>query len=248
MDRERDDQPASLGLEAVANLYDMRAGLFHAEEQIADVRNAVALVRSVCPAPDSRILDLGCGEGQHLIELRAAGYLSLHGIDISSRAVEIARRRCQALPISFTCGNVADLDMGEFDLVTAFNSSLGSLGAEGDRSYLRGVAKALRPGGLFVLCHVSLDSAQRRVGTFYSRSARDEGGYITTRVSISEDNRWLRLRQNYMSHVFPSEQIRIFGEEELSAMMDDVGLERAGVTVDHSRSLPYVGVFLARKR
>jgi len=241
-------QPSLLSPEAVAHLYDARAGLFDPEEHLADVRQAVAIVRRVCPRPDNAILDLGCGEGQHLIELAAAGYRNLRGIDISREAAEIALRRCRGLPVSVACCDIADVDAGGFYLVTAFNSSLGSLGAEGDSSYVRGVAEALRPGGLFLLCYLSLEAALRRVGTFYSPSVREAGGYVTTQVDISDDARWMTLRQDYMSQRLPSEHIRIFDERELSEMMRSVGLERDGATDDHAHALPYVGVFLARKR
>ncbi|MFM8871602.1 MAG: class I SAM-dependent methyltransferase, partial [Actinomycetota bacterium] len=40
--------------------------------------------------PGARILDVGCGPGRHANELAARGFL-VHGIDLSSRFVDVAR-------------------------------------------------------------------------------------------------------------------------------------------------------------
>jgi SAM-dependent methyltransferase len=54
---------------------------------VADAADAEALARAEAP-----VLDLGCGPGRHLAELRAAGKVAL-GVDLSPVAVRLARRR-----------------------------------------------------------------------------------------------------------------------------------------------------------
>ncbi|KAI8639601.1 S-adenosyl-L-methionine-dependent methyltransferase [Parasitella parasitica] len=41
--------------------------------------------------PESRIIDLGCGNGHLLLELSAEGYKNLHGIDYSESAITLAK-------------------------------------------------------------------------------------------------------------------------------------------------------------
>ncbi|KAI8350330.1 S-adenosyl-L-methionine-dependent methyltransferase, partial [Choanephora cucurbitarum] len=45
--------------------------------------------------PQSRIVDLGCGNGHLLLELSAEGYKSLHGIDYSESAITLAKAIAQ---------------------------------------------------------------------------------------------------------------------------------------------------------
>jgi len=53
--------------------------------------DAVAATAAV--GPESAILEVGCGEGDHLAELRVRWQCEAHGVDISVAAIEAAARR-----------------------------------------------------------------------------------------------------------------------------------------------------------
>ncbi|PSP84437.1 class I SAM-dependent methyltransferase [Halobacteriales archaeon QS_6_64_34] len=65
---------------------------------------------------DAAILEVGCGSGRHLGQLRRAGYENLTGIDINADAFDVLREQYPALAGTgeFHAGAIEDL-VGEFD-------------------------------------------------------------------------------------------------------------------------------------
>ena len=59
----------------------------HTKGTVQEVDHVVAVLGLV---PGERVLDVGCGTGRHAIELARRG-ISVHGIDISQRFIDIAR-------------------------------------------------------------------------------------------------------------------------------------------------------------
>lgn len=95
-----------------------------------------------------RILDLGCGTGEHMIRLQRLGY-SIAGLDLSENMIAHAREKGL-----FSTWNA---DMRTFDLDSRFDACIcifGGIGYLGDIhelvSTLRCVRKHLEFGGLFI--------------------------------------------------------------------------------------------------
>jgi SAM-dependent methyltransferase len=103
--------------------------------------------------PVRRVLDIACGTGPHLIRLADRGY-AMTGLDLSPRNVEFVRQRMQDR------GGAADMSVGDMtnfrlarpvDAAICMQDSQGHLlSNEALLAHLRCVAKALRPGGLYV--------------------------------------------------------------------------------------------------
>jgi SAM-dependent methyltransferase len=76
-----------------------------------DDRDALMLLdatASYLPDPGSRIVDLACGRGRHSLNLAARGY-QVHGFDLSTRAIHIARIRAEEENLSQVKFHVHDM-------------------------------------------------------------------------------------------------------------------------------------------
>lgn len=98
------------------------------------------------------VLDVGCGPGRHALDLAERGYV-VHGVDISQRFIDLARdeappnatfERLDATSMGFDSAFDAAISLcqGAFGLCGGPGSVLDSDGA-----VLRGMARAVRPGG-----------------------------------------------------------------------------------------------------
>jgi len=101
------------------------------------------------------LLDAGCGTGEHAMLAALHGARAL-GIDVSSRAIEIARRKARErnIDVNFDLGDALQLDtLNEtFDIV--LDSGLFHVFDDTARmQYVNSVRTALRPGGhLHLMC------------------------------------------------------------------------------------------------
>ena len=102
--------------------------------------------------PGMRVLDVGCGPGRHAHALAELG-LTVHGIDISQRFVDLAT--ATAPPgATFERADARSLQFrGEFDAVICLcQGAFGLMTADGhDETVLAGMSEALRPGGRLAL-------------------------------------------------------------------------------------------------
>jgi cyclopropane fatty-acyl-phospholipid synthase-like methyltransferase len=110
------------------------------------------LVADLGLQPGMRVLDVGCGPGRHAHELARRG-ISVHGIDISQRFVDLA---VASAPAGATFERLDARAMtfdAEFDAVICLcQGAFGLMTATGDDDTVFGLmAQALRPGGALAL-------------------------------------------------------------------------------------------------
>lgn len=104
-----------------------------------------------------RVLDLGCGTGEHVLMCAGRG-LDATGIDLAATALEAARRKARdrGLAARFLLRDARRLaDLGEtFDTVLDSGLFVHIFEDDGDRAaYVDGLRRVLRPGGrYFMLC------------------------------------------------------------------------------------------------
>lgn len=128
-------------------MYDERSGATAETFSLGAVeRHISAIVRRRKP-DGGNLLDVGCGYGNLLRELRSQEW-NLHGLEVSERAIEVARK--QAPDAQFVQGTTEDADFApeSMDCVTMI-AVLEHM--KDPRAALRRVGHWLAPGGLLVV-------------------------------------------------------------------------------------------------
>lgn len=101
----------------------------------------------------ARVLDLCCGHGRHTVELAAAGY-SMVGQDLSATFLDLAKDAAAArdLQIQFVHSDMREIPFeGEFDAVINMFTAFGYFDDTENQKVLNAVARALKPGGKFLI-------------------------------------------------------------------------------------------------
>ena len=123
------------------------------------------IVDKLALEPGSAILDLACGRGRVAVELARQGF-DVTGLDLSPRSLELAREAAQdaGVEIEFVRRDMRELQAEEaFDAVINVFSSFGYFEREDDdRLALDRVARALVPGGRFVIDTINPMALARR--------------------------------------------------------------------------------------
>jgi SAM-dependent methyltransferase len=97
------------------------------------------------------ILDVPCGAGRLAIELAAQDY-RVTGVDLSPHMLAHARAADAAGRVTWDARDMRDLPWRDrFDGAFCLGNSFGYLDDEGNAQFLAAVARALKPGGRFVL-------------------------------------------------------------------------------------------------
>jgi SAM-dependent methyltransferase len=169
------------------------------------------------------VLDIACGTGPHLIRLADRGY-RMTGLDLSQKNIEFLRERLAAR------GHDGDLvvgDMTSFRLRQPVDAAICMQDSQGHLltneqllSHLRSVARALRPGGLYVFDRYMVsswtDPARR-----WSWSRRR--GKVIVRASFSALNDVDPVRQVFKEHMIleaiENGTRRVYRQTHLSRML-----------------------------
>src|SRR5262245_11722433 len=130
-----------------AHVYDLLYAPVKDYEVEADA--LVTLIRERCPGAAS-VLDVACGTGRHLEELRAT-FPDMAGVDIEPGMLEVARERLPGVRVELA--DMRSFDLGRtFDAVTCLFSSVGYLPDLDDLTTAVARMRAhLAPGGVIVV-------------------------------------------------------------------------------------------------
>jgi SAM-dependent methyltransferase len=100
-----------------------------------------------------RILDLACGFGRHANRLAALGH-QVTGVDLTEGFLDLAHQDafCRGVTVDYRQADMRQLDFVEaFDRVLMMFTSFGYFEDDENLIVLHNVARALKPGGLFIL-------------------------------------------------------------------------------------------------
>jgi SAM-dependent methyltransferase len=186
---------------------------------------AAFLVRELGLRKDHRILDLCCGSGRHLLQLRNLGFSRVMGIDLSLPLLSAASES-----LGGSCGLVRG-DMralpfrGTFRAVLSLFTSFGYFFEEQENQrVLMEIRKALAPRGCFALDLVPRSMACRLV----PHTERTIGGLhivenrrfdpASNRVEKTIEITGPEGRQEFL------ESVRLYSFREVNTMLADTGL------------------------
>ncbi len=154
--------------------------------------------------PESKVLDLACGQGRHTLELTRRGFKNVEGFDRSHYLISKAkvRARKEGLSIRFREGDARRLPYpaDTFDAVMILGNSFGYFeSVEEDLRVLKEVIRVLKPWGRLLIDVADGDYLKKR---FQPRSWEwiDNDHFVCRERSLSVDGQRLISRE-LINHV-----------------------------------------------
>ena len=193
----------------------------------AEARQAVELLHAATGrGSGARVLDLACGAGRHLVELRRLGYRAT-GLDLSMPMLAAARRTADGAAL--VRGDMRSLPFraSAFDIVTSYFTSFGYFDDErDDLRVLAEIRRVLGAGGWFLLDFMNADhvvaNLQKRdrrtvsgVGVVQERRLVEGGRIVEKRITIEAADS--APRRDFV------ERVRLYHPDELADMLAETG-------------------------
>jgi SAM-dependent methyltransferase len=182
--------------------------------------------------PEARVLDIPCGEGRHTIELAKRGF-RVTGFEFNPNAIAAAVKRAAEAGVEprFVTGDMRELDASEeYDATVCFFTSFGYFNDEENLDFARRVARALRPGGRFLL---ELHIAE----TVYPIFREREWSWVSQEppLRVLEERRfdldsgrmestWTFIGEGETASRWTS--LRVYSYRELQALLREAGFSR----------------------
>ncbi|HEY6865802.1 MAG TPA: class I SAM-dependent methyltransferase [Candidatus Eisenbacteria bacterium] len=177
------------------------------------------------------VLDVACGFGRHAIGMARRGH-RVTGVDFNPRYLEIAAEEARraGVEVRWVTGDMRALPFDrEFDAVYSFFTSFGYFGDEENERVLAGIARALVPGGRFLIDMANRDwlltHPLQRVW-----QQRDDGSLLAEEVALDLKSSRVRSRQILIEpqgghRVTKEFDLRAYTCAELSALCARHGLD-----------------------
>lgn len=172
------------------------------KDYAAETKTLIEFIRNSAKAEHPRILDVGCGTGNHAVLLAAQGY-DVTAIDLSPDMIRVALSK--QTKAKFICGDVGALPEGGFDFAYSLFNVVNCLETlEGLTAFLAKVSAKLKMHGEFLLeCWnpVAVIAAPPEV---VERTFKADGERIVRKVTPAADFLRQRLDLEYRVDVYDS--------------------------------------------
>jgi SAM-dependent methyltransferase len=179
--------------------------------------------------PGARLLDLGSGCGEIVMQLALRGY-DATGIEQSASLVEYCqgRARMRGVAATFMAADMFTFEPeGTFDAIVSINTSFGYGTEEQNRALIAKIGRWLKPGGKFYCDLISSDCAE----SFGCWSDEVAGGRFIVDNSYDTEE---RIMTSYPTWVSPDEStiytatspeiVRLYERADMESMMRAAGL------------------------
>ncbi|MFN3266475.1 MAG: class I SAM-dependent methyltransferase [Deinococcales bacterium] len=207
-------------------------------------KECAVLVRVLGLEANQQILDLACGHGRHSIELARQGFSHILGLDFNRAAIEQARRDAQSSSAQFVVGDMLQLEYTEqFDVVLSLFHSMFYWDDTTHLAILRGVYRALKPGGRllldsynpFALVHRKLLEQhpvfgrllawRKRLGRLYRQLRQTHAWHETQSHFVPSTGRIQGIKRMYVGKNCEEHplDVRIYSCTELERLLHEAG-------------------------
>lgn len=217
------------------------------------------LERSLRINEDMRLLDLACGFGRHSIELTRRGF-EVAGLDLSMPLLKkaLTEAKKQSLSIKFIHGDMRDLNFDSiFDGCFLWQTSFGYFEDRVNLQVLRGINRALKPGGRLVVDVINRDHIVRDMPHRIWWEGVD--CVFLEEVELDHNTSILHTKRSYIYEdgTPPLEQnsyIRLYSLHELRQLFRAAGFEPQEVSGELHHRGRYLGpassriILMGRKR
>ncbi len=205
---------------------------------IVDYAREVDLLEEVfaryAARPVRRVLDLGCGTGNHSLVLAERDYDVL-GVDRSEAFVEVAKEKARDLhpPPRFVVGDMRDLGkVGRFDALICMFGAFGHLPRAEVADILRGFRGGLEPGGVLAFEWWNESGARDGHQDWLERDGKGirlirlgEGRVDAPAHALHITLKHLILRGDHVEETFIEQgTMALYAIEEIEANLKDAGL------------------------
>lgn len=192
------------------------------------------LVNELQPAADSRMLDLGCGNGRHSKYLASKGF-DVTGLDLAASSIRQARR-WETDKLHFYRHDMrVPFGRSTFDYVFNFFTSFGYFDDPSeDRKVVSNIYSALKPGGVLVMDYINSVHSEKKLipaekkeidGIFYN---------ITRWTTDTHFFKKIRIENMGMGEpVEHIERVKKFSVDDLKSLFTHCGLQLERVYGDY---------------
>lgn len=194
--------------------------------------------------PINRVLDLGCGTGNHALLFAARGYEVL-GIDQSEAFVALAREKVGGEGPRFDVRDMCDLDaLGRFDALVSMFGAFDHLPRADTTRALRGFRDHLEPGGILAFEWWSLRGAKdghqdwlEREGEGIRLIRLGQGNVNAEEPSLRITLKHIILRDERLVETFTEEDtMALYEAAEMEGLLAEAGLSPLAM-LDWSRKV-----------
>jgi SAM-dependent methyltransferase len=175
------------------------------------------------------VLDLGCGTGQHAVELASRGY-NVVGYDLSLTMLAMAADEAQerGQKINFLQGDMREMAFEEmFDGIFSWATSFGFFDEEKNVSVVQRVHRALRKGGMFLLDLINRDYICARLPSL--AWFEGDGCVCIDDAQFNSITSRLRVKRTIMIEDGTSREaeytVRLYSLHEIGKILHDTGFK-----------------------
>jgi ubiquinone/menaquinone biosynthesis C-methylase UbiE len=196
----------------------------------AEAKKQVQFLKRHIPLPEgAKVLDLCCGCGRHAVELKEHGY-DVIGLDLSEELLNLACSRASEcdLDMKFIRCDMREIPYDSyFDLIVNFFTSFGYFADDADnKRVLSSIAKALKPGGNFLIDYMNPDYVVRNL---VKRDEKEisKGIYVIQERWIDPSPRRINKKITMIRDGKEStygESVRMYSHREMKDMLMMAGL------------------------
>jgi SAM-dependent methyltransferase len=170
---------------------------------------------------NTRVLDIGCSGGLHVIEFARRGFTAT-GIDVEASAIERARKRCrdQGIDAVFRVRDIVDAsfaDLGRFDLVYSIGNVLSHVDKARALQVFKKIKTCLAMDGAFLFDLLI-------IGSQFSEEIREDELGIIWKRKLNPITGEIGLRGIFLdSGITEDFQVWGYGIEEVTDMLMQSG-------------------------